>query len=99
MVGSTSYNYAILNNFKNTRAHTCAHAHATGKHAIRHANTYCEIFLFRGHEISWFDDDEHVRGHLPGKFVDFKIKHTTIKLNHWIVIPTKYRKLNVQRIK
>ena len=77
--------------------HACAHTH---KHiAIRQANTYCEIILFCGHEILWFDDDEHVCGHLPGKFVDFQIKHTTIQLNHWIVLPTKYTKLNVQRIK
>ena len=25
---------------------------------------YCEIILFRGHNISWFDDDRHVHEHL-----------------------------------
>jgi len=25
---------------------------------------HCEIILFDGHEIPWFDDDGHVRGHL-----------------------------------
>ena len=48
-------------------------------------------------------DDGHFRGHLNLCFLN---KHTTIKLNQhfigiflWIVLNTKYTKLNVQRIK
>jgi len=32
---------------------------------------YCEIILFRGHEISWFDDIGHVRGHLHSWILNY----------------------------
>ena len=38
---------------------------ASNKH-LRHfgSDSYCEILLFHGHWILWFDDEEHVHGHL-----------------------------------
>jgi len=65
---------------------------------------YCEIILFCGHEISWFDDIWHV--------VDTVIRELKIIcnisegnnyfveiLNSWVALPTKYTKVNVQWIK
>jgi len=40
---------------------------------------YCEIILYRGHEISWFNYDGHVRGHLNSWI--FK---SNTQLTYWI---------------
>jgi len=39
--------------------------------------SYCESILFRGAEISSFEDEEHIPGYLTS----------------WIALPTKYKKL------
>jgi len=41
----------------------------------QHLKTYCESILFRGAEISSFEDDAYVRGYLTS----------------WIAIPTKLK--------
>ena len=40
-------------------------------------NIYCESILFRGAEISLFEDDGHIRGYLT----------------LWIALPTKLKKI------
>jgi len=51
---------------------------------LTHLLRYCESNVLHGHEISWYDDDMDIMiwtcsGTLV--FVDFQIKHTSIKLN------------------
>jgi len=66
----------------------------------------CEIILICGHNISWLDDDARWACSWTTEFMDFQIKHTTIKFNQhfigllysWIVLLRKNTKLNVQRI-
>ena len=64
---------------------------------------YCEIISFHGHEISWFDNDGHVRGILMNSWISNYINITKVNtyfvgiLNSWIALPTKNMK-NVQQI-
>jgi len=69
--------------------------------------TFCKIILFYGHEMSWFDDDEQVRGHMNTWIVKYTLNYQITELNKyfvgilnsWIVLPTKYTTLNVEQLK
>ena len=70
---------------------------------IQHIRTYLYIVKslnFIGTN-SWFDDNEHVSGHLNSWILKLECNNTALNnyyvgiLNSWIAIPTRYTKLKL----